>query len=188
MKVDFICGCQTKEILSRENIKTMDMVTFDDEGFLVCAVHHQRRYGWRSIPNVRGTKLMDYFFKDWTALEIEAWQVFGETAPVSKTVEINTTGLVDRRDNRDPQTLVASARYIRRGDRVFTAPEGEHFWIVPRDTEPLYDHELQIALDERSGTRGGSKVLPWPSHVRDHEASSLRERVRKLTQERDSTD
>jgi hypothetical protein len=45
MKVTFICGCETKEIIARENIKTMDMVEFDTEGFLICAIHHQRRYG-----------------------------------------------------------------------------------------------------------------------------------------------
>lgn len=187
MKVDFICGCQTKEILARENVKTMDAVMFDDEEFLICAIHHQRRYGWRSIPNLPGTKLMDYRFKDWTALEIEAWLVFHEPPLERKSTEI-TNGLVDRRDNRDPQSLVTRVTHLAIGDRVLADTPENPIFIVPRETDYRHD-EMRAAFDViDGGISGGQKVLPWRSHVRDYEDADLRERVRRIIEERNRSD
>jgi hypothetical protein len=41
--VKFICGC-------RHETTSKDVMT-DYEGFMVCAQHGQRRYGWLSLPN-----------------------------------------------------------------------------------------------------------------------------------------
>lgn len=72
MRLTFICGCVTGEVISRDNLKTMDSVTYDEEGFLVCAIHHARRYGWRSIP------AHQYQLASLPSLALEAMVVFGE--------------------------------------------------------------------------------------------------------------
>lgn len=87
--IEFICGCQTKDIVTRENIKTMDMITFDDEGFLICSIHRQRRKGWRSIPTHDGSSNIcfrgEFFGHD--PLHVEGALIFGEELP-QKTVKI----------------------------------------------------------------------------------------------------
>lgn len=114
MEVTFLCGCGPREIIDRENVKTMDFVTFDDEGMLICTIHGQRRKNWRSIPthsdasNVRLKK--SYFGK--TPQEIEAHVVFGEPWPEQK-YDWPKAGTApfgqldwDKRDNRDPEQVV----------------------------------------------------------------------------------
>jgi hypothetical protein len=187
MKVTFICGCETKEIIARENIKTMDMVEFDTEGFLICAIHHQRRYGWRSLPTLPGLKLSDWSYHDWTPREIEAWLVFGEAPNLQSIFEITPTE--DRRDNRDPESLVTRVTsLLDRAGNVHEATPDRPFYIYSRVTEPRFDHELQVTLDEFAGSRGGRKVLPWPSHIRDYDEAFVREKVRAIKTARDARD
>lgn len=83
MLVRFICGCTTSEILERQNIETMDTVSFDEEGFIQCALHHQRRYGWKSLPMIAANKgnYSDFSFGPFTPLEIEGHIVFGDILP-----------------------------------------------------------------------------------------------------------
>jgi hypothetical protein len=113
MLVTFICGCQTKDILVRDNLKTMDMIELDGEGFIICAVHHQRRKGWRSIPVMQMPKTEEidnppqyavWEYSSWTPLEIQDWLLFGEQKLEKKLIASPTE--LDRRDNRDPQSLV----------------------------------------------------------------------------------
>lgn len=90
MQVTFICGCNTGEILTRENLLTMSSVTLDDQGFVVCSVHHQRRRGWRSVPGG--------FFP----LEYEAFILFGERQIGDTSIYDKMPKMVDTRDLRDP--------------------------------------------------------------------------------------
>lgn len=176
MRVKFICGCETGEIIDRENIKTMSMVEYDEEDFITCVVHHQRRYGWRSIPNRPGLKLNDWSFKSWTPLEIEAWLLFGDEDGFDNELRNSTMEVSpneDRRDNRDPSSLVARVGFVERFGTVFVATDEKPLYFVPRDPTELYP-----ALDEIPRVVGRSQVLPWPEHRRFHEAD-MRQGLRR---------
>jgi hypothetical protein len=109
----FLCGCETKDIVYRENIATMSMVTYDGEGFLICMVHHARRRGWRSVPLIPGSKLADWSFAHLTPIEREAWVVFGELPlrHAQDERELKST-VEDKRDNRDPESLVVRREHV----------------------------------------------------------------------------
>lgn len=86
----FLCGCESGEVLDRDNLKTMDTVGYDEEGFIVCKVHGLRRSGWRSLPlveNVRG-RTSDWSVAGLTELQIEALTIFGEI-PKVKPIEVH---------------------------------------------------------------------------------------------------
>jgi len=103
MQITFICGCRTGNYEHPDNLKTMDSVGLDIEGFLVCKIHHERRYGWRSIPasnNHPGPKAP---YLSMTALEIERRIIFKEDFP-KKTVDLAFTIPITL-DNRDPQAV-----------------------------------------------------------------------------------
>lgn len=162
MIVRFICGCETKEIIVRENVKTMDTVEFDDEGFLVCAIHKQRRYGWRSLPTLPGLKLADWGFKGWTLLEVEAYLLFGEE-PAPKAIKNLGEITEDRRDNRAPDNLVVPVDHILGPDGfVVTAPPGEKLYYVPREGRGNRpgSNFLHSAFGENAGNGGGQTVQP----------------------------
>lgn len=170
MKVTFICGCQTNEIIDRKNVETMDMVDFDDEGFIICAIHKQRRYGWRSIPNRPGLKLNDWSFKSWTPLEIEHFLVFGEQQPPkiihhASEIEMNMVR-EDRRDNRDSESLVVRVAALDRFGSLIVSSGERPIFIYPRDDEASERENLLASSEEihRQGRR--SQVLPWPEHQR----------------------
>lgn len=102
--IRFICGCTSKMELpiDEEIFKTFDSVVVDEEGYIACLVHHERRYGWRSVP-YSATAPQQALTASMTPLEHEKWVVWGELPklrswPVQSRVE-------DRRDNRDPQEL-----------------------------------------------------------------------------------
>lgn len=159
----FICGCETKEIIARENVKTMDTVEFDDEGFLICAIHKQRRYGWRSLPTLPGLKLADWGFKRWTPLEIEAYMLFDED-PAPRTLNLGEIS-EDRRDNRAPDTLAVPVDHLLGDDgSVVTAPPGEKLYYVPREGRSHVKLQgsgiLRPASGEISGNGGGSFMQP----------------------------
>lgn len=158
MNVTFICGCQTNDIIARENTKTMDTVDFDDEGFIICTIHKQRRYGWRSLPTLPGLKLADWGFKGWTLLEVEAYLLFGED-PAPKDIKNIGEITEDRRDNRAPYNLVVPVDHLLGPDgSVISAPPGEKLYYIPRE-----DHERRVllaSLGENAGNGGGQTVQP----------------------------
>jgi hypothetical protein len=186
MIVKFMCGCETKEIIARENVKTMDMVTFDSDGFLICAVHHCRRYGWRSIPTLPGLKLADWRFKAWTPLEIEAFLVFDQPFPL-RAREINPPTGVDRRDNRAPESLVVRVAALDAGDAgVVTSTDEAPLYIVPREPRSARQRLLdELAEIGQSSSR--SQVLPWPEHIRDYDGH-LQRRLRAVPSTRFAAD
>lgn len=65
---------------------------FDNDGFITCAMHKQRRYGWRSLPmltleanpddpeSIPPVK-PDYNLASYTPLELERYVVFGVDLP-----------------------------------------------------------------------------------------------------------
>lgn len=65
----FMCGCRTGDNPSPSQIDN------DSEGFVICATHRARRYGWQSIPRGRWELLSH------SALVIEKFLVFGEPLP-----------------------------------------------------------------------------------------------------------
>lgn len=67
MNVKFLCGCVV-EVTAPEKMR------HDEDGFLICDVHGERRRGWRSLPS-RGGKL-DYTFAGYTPVEIERNVIF----------------------------------------------------------------------------------------------------------------
>ena len=101
MIVQFICGCRTGEIVDRANIETMSSVSFDEEGMLICALHGQRRRGWRSVE--RGRPLYSN-----TPQEREAQLLFDEPLP-KRVAMLNSAypGEVkpNIKDNRDPEDV-----------------------------------------------------------------------------------
>jgi hypothetical protein len=58
-------------------------LAFDEEGFVVCKDHGQRRYGYRSLPYVarREGTFVDYSLAGATPQQIERHIIFGEEIP-----------------------------------------------------------------------------------------------------------
>lgn len=88
--VTFLCGCTSKLVLPTKlyTLATFDSVGWDDDGFLVCAIHRARRYGWRTLPTRRfplaGSKKgetierPDHSLAGFSDVEIERYVVLGE--------------------------------------------------------------------------------------------------------------
>lgn len=104
--IGFLCGCRSGTIVAFENLATMDTVTLDDEGFVICKVHRQRRYGWRSVPYTATTKAQPGMGA-WSPLEYERWVLFGEI-PLNRMPVFVPNNVPDRRDNRDPEAIGAA--------------------------------------------------------------------------------
>lgn len=97
MNIQFLCGCKTANVEAMENLKTMDSVKTDSDGMLICAIHNQRRVGWRS-------KGRDHSRDGLTDFEIEQQDLWGIT-PYREPVKVLNPAVEDRRDNRDPQEV-----------------------------------------------------------------------------------
>lgn len=65
----FMCGCRTGDNPSPSQIST------DPDGFVICAEHGTRRYGWRSLPFRR------FDLATYGPLVIEKHLIFGEPLP-----------------------------------------------------------------------------------------------------------
>lgn len=113
-KLEFLCGCISGEVVNRENIFTMDSVVFDEEGMLTCAIHHQRRKGWRTVPVlritdengvVRETDMNDASYYKYSPQQIEAFIVFDEAIIEDANYLGLDTKKPDVRDTRDPQMV-----------------------------------------------------------------------------------
>jgi hypothetical protein len=76
---------------------------YDEEGFMVCPEHGERRSGWRSRN--RG----DDFAM--SPLEMERRKMFGKAVPIKKPLKLKVSA-PDQRDNRDP---------LKMGDAVKSA-------------------------------------------------------------------
>jgi len=110
--IRFICGCRAKidPPINEEIFKTFDSVVLDWQGFIICQIHHERRYGWRTVPYT-ATAPDQALTAGMTALEHERWLIWGETPkvrpwPAQSVVE-------DLRDNRDP-VLIGLEIFARR--------------------------------------------------------------------------
>jgi hypothetical protein len=74
--IRFCCGCTSKIELplptegAEQYLKTFDSISFDEEGFLICKLHHMRRYGWRVPNHGRYGGMSDY--------DLERLTVWGE--------------------------------------------------------------------------------------------------------------
>ena len=99
----FLCGCQmpTLDRLQGDpELTSLDTVIRDAEGFLICAVHHVRRSGWR-VPSHRPMSVSPGI----TDLEYERWQLYGEKPKQESLDTITLTSVTARfstRDQRDP--------------------------------------------------------------------------------------
>lgn len=97
MIIQFLCGCKTANVEGLENLLTMSSVTNDEEGMLICSIHRQRRYGWRSVGR-------DHTRDRLTPLEIEALDLWGLVI-LRPDPAIGLHTVEDIRDNRDPQEV-----------------------------------------------------------------------------------
>ena len=100
----FLCGCQ---VPSRERLQgdseltSLDTVSWDGEGFLICKPHGQRISGWR-VPSHRALPLG---LAGATDLEWQSFVLLGEL-PEKSGLEIGTEVIYttqDLRDSRDPE-------------------------------------------------------------------------------------
>lgn len=118
----FLCGCDlpSNDALQGDpELKTLAVCSYDEEGLLVCKIHHQRRYGWASLPIVQtpNGKRADFSFASLTPWQIEQVVLFG--VDKEYLISKNTLGLRihffpdDRRDNRDPE-FVAEEHMVKR--------------------------------------------------------------------------
>jgi len=99
--------------IDEEIFKTYDSVVLDGEGFIICLIHHERRYGWRSVPYT-AVASQQALTAGMTPLEHERWVVWGEmprTRPWSLTEPPE-----DRRDNRDPEEVYAEIAVLKGTD------------------------------------------------------------------------
>lgn len=77
----FMCGCRTGDNPSPSQIST------DDEGFVICATHRMRRYGWRSLPEKGSVGGAEFELAGFSELERERYLIFGEKLP-TRTVSL----------------------------------------------------------------------------------------------------
>ena len=104
MMHNFICGCQmptTDRLKGDRELTTLDTVSWDDEGFLVCKVHGQRMNGWR----VPAHKPLPVGMAGATDLEWQAWVLYGEKPKREGFSEITVVSHEwhsTMRDSRDP--------------------------------------------------------------------------------------
>lgn len=101
MKITFLCGCETGNIIARENLKTMTNIVTDDEGMLVCINHKVRRKGWRATPGGNNNWGK---FSSWSPAEIEGFILFGEI-PINHTLIVRFDDMPDIRDNCNPEDI-----------------------------------------------------------------------------------
>lgn len=101
--IQFLCGCKSHIIFptSTDVLKTYDGIGQDAEGFMVCAIHRQRRRGWRTVPYT-ATTMPVKGMGDWTELEYERWLMFG-TIPERQRIPMRGVNAKDIRDKRDPE-------------------------------------------------------------------------------------
>lgn len=108
----YLCGCNIEEkqahsfhLLPTEPGEDPQYTSrrFDDEGFMICPEHGERRYGWRSIPASNNHPGMKHPYMSMSALEIERRMMFGKPIPKTRPLQIKSTA-PDLRDYRDPQS------------------------------------------------------------------------------------
>lgn len=104
-QIEFLCGCITGNVISRENLITMDAITTDEEDMLVCAIHKERRKNYRSIPWYQTSEGLfeETWLLGYSLSEIEGFVLFDEI-PRLRLPEFNFNS-EDKRDNRDPEKL-----------------------------------------------------------------------------------
>lgn len=121
----FICGCRSKidAVLpvTTAIFKTFDAVSIDEQGFLICFVHRERRHGWRSVPYA-AMSMVPGADPAWSPQEYERWLYWAEI-PKAKVVAVaSTPGVPDIRDNRDPQQVgneyLAAMAIARNGNNL----------------------------------------------------------------------
>lgn len=91
--ISFCCGCTSKIRLPVEDPKqlaTFDAVAFDPEGFMICAIHRERRRGWRSVPYTATTAPF-YGMGMWTELQWDQYLVFNKVPESAKKNEMRAT-------------------------------------------------------------------------------------------------
>jgi hypothetical protein len=124
VSVRFICGCLSKMELptSPDIFKTFDSVVLDHEGFIICLIHKERRYGWRTIPYTASAPYQA-LTAGMTPLEHEKWVVWGELPKHRSWPE--RAPVEDKRDNRDPEQVgrefQAAMAVARNGDPEYRA-------------------------------------------------------------------
>jgi len=140
----FICGCMRLVGEDRHDV-------FDDEGFIVCALHLVRRYGWRSA--MFGPRS----YPGLTNLQVEKLELFGIEPLVHGGFDIKPSTLPDLRDNRDPE-LVFHEQTMQPYDGMAKMNEmqrGELIQIDPTQGQRLMEYQRRIA------------VTPLPAMVSD---------------------
>jgi hypothetical protein len=79
----------------------MDSIEIDEEGMMVCALHKQRRYGWRSHGR-------NWDLARLTPFDLENVVVF-RIPPKREKIEYGDFRVEDIRDNRDPESVWLSS-------------------------------------------------------------------------------
>lgn len=101
MIVKFLCGCSHEIFSDTEDIGWWKEVSTDQQGFLVCVAHRQRRAGWNTLPSGAAKPLANWKFAGYSPLAMEQFLVYGKPLP-EKTLKDVDFSIEDRRDNRDP--------------------------------------------------------------------------------------
>lgn len=126
MMIRMMCNCM---------VELGETVKQDEEGFVICPFHGQRRYGYLSAGR-------DHSRDGWTPLQLEHWELYG-IAPVLGTFEAHAAPQ-DRRDNRDPEEVA----------RKVQIPHGSYQRNLEREMDKQGAGELaRIRLDlfDKSG-------------------------------------
>lgn len=114
----FMCGCDMPtqdRLLGDPNLTSLATVAYDEEGFLICIPHHERRQGWRS-PSVGK-------FTGYSDLEFEKYVIFGQVKE-PKVSAAQAPTMPDRRDNRDPEVI--GNQLLAMGSRPSNYPPGQN--------------------------------------------------------------
>jgi hypothetical protein len=123
----FICGCQMpsdERLKGDPALTSLDTVTKDAEGFVICSVHHMRMVGWR-VPT---HKPLPDGMAGATDLEWQEWVLYGvkrQTPKLEIGTEITYT-TQDLRDNRDPEADFDNIMLDVQLDSIKNAPKNGH--------------------------------------------------------------
>ena len=114
----FLCGCDLPldRVRLDPELTSLETLAYDNEGFVICRPHRQRRQGWLSLPTLDGPagKRADFSMSSLTPLTIERIVVFQEIPSSYDIPSLDVkSGAEDRRDNRHPLHVGESLLMLR---------------------------------------------------------------------------
>lgn len=129
----------------------MDAVNIDTYGFLICGIHHERRYGWAGLPVIgdnRG-KFTDWDLGGYTPLEIEGYMIFGDDLPAKFVLPPPHNE--DMRDMRTTVQLVKKTRSRTRPIQALDRPEIHEPPVPGKDglfKTNLLEYQRELAMEQ----------------------------------------